>query len=349
MIGITLPELLRFFIQVSAAIAGASSLWGLVLSLIGLKTRSSNKEKGDRFLDLSSTLMFLFGLFFIVFLALWWLGFIFVFTPLSLAHEGIKISPIIDYVRQGFILNLSWVSLLTIVGFWGLYVWKYKNEFFRLRGYFFFFLQFIIFSAIASFSVFTGDFFSKEQIFFYLHNWHSILTLGSVVVVDVLYISTIKNDSLRRVVYPFFPWISAFIWLGLGLDFFSVVPVLREVFVVTSQFFFSQTIVAIIILNGLLLSERLNDILLEHIKPDKVLPLSPRFMRLASISGAISLTSWAAITFVDFFTLTANYPTLIALYLLVIFVLYKLEPVFIKLFEVSFGKAAPGSLLTVKN
>lgn len=342
MIGITFPELLRFFIQVSAGAAGAASLWGMVFSVIALKRKSyENPEKRQRFFQIASILQFLFGLFFIIFLALWWFGFLAVYPPLSMAHEGIKINPTDDFIRIGFLFNFGFVSFLTIIGILNLYLWKFKNDIFRKWSATLFFSQLLLLSIIIAFSAFTGQFFTKEQLFYSFHNWHSILTLGSVIVVDILYISTLTKDNLKRILYPFFPWISMVIWVGLGLDFLSVVLVFEEALKITPQFFLSQTVVAIIILNGLLLSERLNNILIKLVRPDGVLSLPSNLAKIASVSGAISLASWTTITFVDFFKFNVGYLTLLTAYFLFIVFIFLIEPIVAKTFTSSLKKVSP--------
>lgn len=339
--GITFPDLFRFFMQFSGAVAGAASFWGLILSLLAVSKKFKHQEKSESYFRLSSILMFVFSLSAIAFIILWLIGFTFVFTPFSMAHEGIKIDPTVESIKFGFMFNSVLVAVFTIFSVVSMYIWRFKYNKFRLWSPTFFSIQFILLSFIIAFVSFTGELFSRDQLFFFFHNWHSIFTVASVVVVDVLYITTIKKDDLKVVLYPFFPWISLAIWTGLGFDFLSVTLIFDEAFQVTSQFLFSQTVVSIIILNGLLLSERLNDLFIDLAKKGRTLILPKKLERIASISGAISIVSWVSITFVDFFELTINYATLVSLYILTIALFYSLEPILGKVLNATLTELSP--------
>ena len=160
----------------------------------------------------------------------------------------------------------------------------------------------------------TGDI-DQEQIFFWLHNWHSVLTVGTVIVIDFLYVVTLSQDSLKRALYPFFPAMSAAIFIGLGIDFASNLLVFEQALMFTPRFFFSQTVVAILILNGALLAARINNVLIGLIRKEGILRLSPPAAKIIGISGSISIVSWLSITFVDFFELQLSYASLMLFYL----------------------------------
>jgi hypothetical protein len=320
MFGITWPELVRFFIQFGVAVSGAASLWGFVFFL---KHRRSLDKVYQKFSELLVPL-FLFGL--IIFLAFWWIGAFFIFVPEIFAHEGIVLRPTLDYVRSGFAVNFPMVLVVMMVAILHAHSFFYYRDFWKKYGGALWAALFLLFSAIASLSVFTGTL-GREQLFFSLHNWHSILTLGSVIVVDYLFLGTFHLHSHKKSLYTFFPIISLFIWIGLAIDFLSNVLIFSEAFRVTEQFLFIQTVVAFIIINGALLSGRINSILIHFAQLERHELVSPLIARVISVSGSVSIVSWLTITFVDFFEFAIGYWQFFGVYLLAIVVAYLLHDV----------------------
>lgn len=293
MLEIEAEGLIRFLIQLSAAAAGASSLWGFVLVL--------RKQK-----EMVRLLFPFFAFSLVVFLVSWFWAANFFFAPESFGHEGVALEPAYEYVRRGFEFNFPFVAVLAVLSFIGIFIFRFRKEFFEKSAGFFFLAQFILLSVIIAFGVFTGAF-GREQLFFFFHGWHSILTLGTVLTVDFLYIATKNRGELKRIIYPFFPVMSAAIWLGLGLDFLSVGLIFKEAFHLTTQFFFNQTVIAAIILNGAFLSGRINEKLISFIYPSRVLNPDKKTEIFFSLAGAVSIVSWTTITFLDFFEFGLSY------------------------------------------
>lgn len=315
MLGLTFPELIRFFIQFGVAVGGAASLWGAVFSWKGRRSADPVFKK------FSELLIWLFLAGFLIFLFNWILGFVFVFAPEAAAHEGIIIYPTIDYVRQGFSANLLPVIFLTFFGLLNAHLFFFYREKWENYSAFLWAAQFLLFSTIASLGIFTGSL-DKYQLFFSFHNWHSILTLGSVVVVDYLFLVTFKLHTHKKSLYSFFPIISLFIWIGLGVDFLSNSLIFQEGFHISDQFLFIQTVIAIIIMNGALLSGRINDILINFNWLEKRELVNPALKRVISVSGSVSIVSWLTITFVDFFRFSLVYWQFLALYAFFILTAY---------------------------
>lgn len=304
MFGIEAQGLVRFLIQLSAAGAGAASLWGFVLVLRGKK-------------ELIRPLFLFFVFWLVIFTAGWLLAANFFFAPETFGHEGIAFEPAEDYIRRGFEVNFPFVAVLAVLSFIGFFSFIYRKSFFERFSGFFFLSQFILISVIISFGVFTGSF-SREQLFFSFHGWHSILTLGTVLTVDFLYIAAKNKGELKRIVYPFFPVMSAAIWFGLGIDFLSAGLIFKETFRITTQFLFNQTVIAVIILNGMMLSGRINEKLLSFIHPARVLNPNKKTELLFSLAGAVSIVSWITVTFLDFFEFGLSYAGFWWIYLSVI-------------------------------
>ncbi|MEK7087509.1 MAG: hypothetical protein AAB958_02285 [Patescibacteria group bacterium] len=309
MVGIVLSDITRFFMQASAGAAGAASLWGFIF---WMKARKENGERSESFSTLSRVTFVIFLVAIGIFLATWAYSF-FAFIPAAQAHEGIVIKPQRVDIARGFELNLPLVSILTLIALLGIFLWR-KRDLFKKYGGMIFLPQFLLVSLILLFGV-TAEEFGRNQIFFWLHGWHSIITLGTVVAVDVLYLVTLHSAALKRALYPFFPVMSAAIWIGLGLDFASVFLIIEDALHVTSQFLFNQTVVGLIIINGAFLSGKTNDFLISLIRPDRVDSISPRTNLIFGISGSLSIVSWTTITFLDFVNLPFSYVEFLFIYL----------------------------------
>ncbi len=307
-------DFIRLLIQLSLAVAGASAFWGYVL------TRRAKKDPGHRseYEKIIEIVAKIFTFSSALFLLFWFYASTFVFQAISSAHEGIKIDPTNEYIRAGFSANLFFVAIFSAIVLFGInYLIFHKAKFQKLAGKFFF-VQFLLITVIISLQVLKQSF-DKEQFFFILHNFHSIFTLASVVLIDILYLTTFRNNSLKPIIYNFFPWISVGIWTGLGLDFASVFLILPEALILSPQFFFSQTVVAIIILNGTLLSSRVNDYLLDSLRPVGARKFPTSFKQIFHWSGSISIVSWLTIYFVDFFKFNLSFLVLFLTYIALIF------------------------------
>lgn len=188
------------------------------------------------------------------------------------------------------------------------------------------------------------DAFGDRQAFFGLHNWHSILTLGTVLTVDFLYLATYDHHLIKKTLYRFFPSMSAAILIGLGIDFFSNLIIMDEAYLVTPQFLFSQTVVGIIIVNGALLSGKISAAMIDSLDSESSPFFSPKFRTVVRVSGAASVVSWLAITFVDFFVLPFSYTEMMLVYLLTIAGAIAFERVFEKPLKKSLGHLIPASV-----
>ncbi len=309
-----LPDFIRLLTQLCLAVAGASAFWGYVLTQ---RAKRDPDHKGE-YENIIEIVAKIFAFSSTLFLLFWFFASVFIFQAISFAHEGIKISPTYEYIRAGFSANTFFVAVLSILVLLGIkYLIFNKAKFQKLAGKFFF-INFLLIATIISLQVFKGSF-DNEQFFFILHNFHSIFTLGSVILIDILYLTTFKNNSLKLILYNFFPWISVGIWVGLGLDFASVFLILPGVLVLNPQFFLSQTVVAIIILNGTLLSNRVNNYLLDSLKPVEARKFKTSFKQIFHWSGSISIVSWLTIYSVDFFKFNASFLILFLFYIALIF------------------------------
>jgi len=301
MFGAELTELITFTKQLGLALAGAASLWGLVFSI---KCRhESGGEKCAIFEWIAGRLLAPLFVGVIIALTSWLL--LSILTPVH-AHEGISFVPPVTQVLQAssftstiFIIWLffSMTSLLLKIG---------KPKFFYRHLKLFYVLQLGFAAFLISFPVWTGSF-SQSQFFFLGHSLHSILTLGTVLVLDFLFLTSRSSVILRQHIFPFFPIISKVIWIGLGVDFLSVALVFPEALSLTPKFFFAQTIIGLIIINGVLLSGPITRKIVNSIKEGGE-KLTKKWLRIADVAGTVSVSSWFIITLVDSFNnLTFRY------------------------------------------
>jgi len=93
MFGIEIPDLVRFFMQSAAAIAGAAALWYLIF---GIKARRRPAFEKEHLYALMHLLAPLFWASLLVFLVAWWAGALIFFPPDIFAHEGVVQKPVYE-------------------------------------------------------------------------------------------------------------------------------------------------------------------------------------------------------------------------------------------------------------
>lgn len=317
MLGINFPEFIRFLMQVGAAVVGAASFWGMVF------VWRSRRPGQDSFRKLAEVLMRLFTAAFILFVITWLLGAFIFYPSVATAHEGITLKAMPLYIAAGFRsgADLMFLFVLTaLVNFW---LYYYRRPLWQKYAVWLFGAQFLLVSAVLLLAVFSGQY-DARQFYYSFHSWHSIFTLGTVITVDFLFLAVLTLHAHRKTLYNFFFVISAFIWAGLGVDFLSNALVFEEAFQFSTQFKFIQTVVAILIINGALLSGRISEALTvlkeaDHIGRDTALG------KIIGVSGAVSIVSWLTITFVDFFRFGLSYWQFLLIFLTAIIAAYYLH------------------------
>ncbi len=308
MFGISIQEFLFFSQQLGLALAGAAALWGFVFVRTG--QHGEHGEKCVTFDWLSERLLYPLytgaGLAIVSF-------FVLLFLYPAQAHEGIVIVP--QLAERFAALNLAspvymvWLFLLLPLGLLS----RLTPGQFHKRLSLFYAAHFAIALLLISFSAWSGSF-SSRQFFFMGHSFHSIFTLGTVLVLDFLFLLSKSSVHLKRHIYPFFPTISKVILIGLGIEFLSVSLVFSEAIALTPKFYFMQTIVGVLLINGAVLSGPLTRNLLRSISMGDG-RLTKRWEFAGDVAGTISVTSWFTITFVDFFAdLALNYAELLLVY-----------------------------------
>ena len=288
-------ELLSFLKQVGLAVAGASALWGLIV--LGGAKRATDSEKKEVCTEVSNKLLLPLALG-VLAAGIAWVAIFFVSPGVAAAHEGIVLHTY-DYENiKGFgFINILF-SLLILYSAIGLGTYRRNPEKFNKRATKFFATELALISVLISIPVWTGNF-GVEQIFFFGHNFHSILTFGTVLVLDFIFFTTESSKRIKRQLYPLLPLVSKVIWIGLSMEFLTVSLVFSEALEFTPRFFFMQTVIAILIINGAFLSGPINRKLINSVEGSETGELKGGWKITEGISGVLSISSWTTITFVD--------------------------------------------------
>lgn len=310
MLGIETTELLFLFRQFGLAIAGAISLWGMVFVFFS----KDGQKIARKFLIIFFPAL---AVFVTAHLAL-----VITFCSFCVnAHEGISLGmgtdlAIADMLHRQFFL----FAALSIMGIFGLLFLMLRQAFFLRKSSLLYFYG-IYFICISFFMLFPwGDYESaRAGVSSALHSWHSILTVGSVIVADFTF-ALFRNVKFIPVLERIFPMITKGIWIGLGLDFLSAGLIFDEAFMVSEKLFFNQALVGIVIINGAFLSGPLTRAALAGIAKTKR-TVFPKTLNIAlGVSGSISIAGWISITALDAFrSLALNYFQLFSIYIFFVF------------------------------
>jgi len=305
--GIQFDEVVLLAKQVGLAIMGAPALWGLVFSITDIRKKYDSAWIIDDWISMRIFILFMFGLLLSV------ASHIISLPALTAyAHEGITVPSTSSEILATYPLNTILFMILISGTIFMLLLYNKNKERFSYIITPFYAIAFALTFFIISFNAWRG-YFDGTQIFFFIHGFHSIFTLGTVIVLDFLFLISSRSEILKQHIYELFPTISRVIWVGLSLDFISVYFI-TDAFIVTEKLLFTQTVVGILIINGVLLSGPIARKMIEAVKTGGQ-PAS-KWRRIGSFSGALSITSWLTITALDFFTqLTLNYQHLALLYL----------------------------------
>jgi hypothetical protein len=319
MLGIEAIEAALFFKQVGLAVAGASAMWGMVLKI--KSDGAGGKEKKDTFRELSELLLIPLSVGVAVAIVAW-AAVLLINVPIVAGHEGIVVEVSGEDEIDISGITTALFTLLALTSLIGFAFYKSGKDKFKKVLKEFYAIEFAILALLVSFPVWTGGF-GKEQLFLIGHNAHSILTIGTVIALDFIFFASESVNRIKRHLYPFLPNISKVIWVGLGIEFVSVSFIFSGALELTPRFFFIQTIIGIIIVNGAFLAGPVNRKLVSSVKGNKAVSLSKNWETVVGVSGAISITSWTAVTFIDFLkNVTATYWELATLYIGLLIIFY---------------------------
>lgn len=307
--GIQVKDVLLLLKQLGLAVAGAASLWGFVFSVTDQKHSDKKGWIIDDVLSMKIFNLFLVGLILASICHYFLLPVI-----QGVAHEGISIPATNSEIMATFpIINILYVVLL-VLSLLMIILRSKKEEKFSYLLTPFYAVTFLIAFFMTSFSAWRGAL-DNSQLFHFMHGFHSIFTLGSVIVLDFIFVISSSSELLKQHVYRLFPTISKVIWTGLSLDFLSVF-LIADTFQMSEKFLFSQTVIAILIINGVLLSGPIARRMIGSVESANH-KIQSRWRRIGNVSGSLSITSWMMITTVDFFTdLTLSYGQLTIIYII---------------------------------
>lgn len=319
MFGAEFSELILFLRQLGLTLVGASSLWGFVFTRW---TRHRPSEKECLVYDWigMKLLLPLFGG--VVLVLLSW--FLFTFLIPVYAHEGIVLVSPRDFIAEQFQTAGPFLVGWAVLFLAGMIWQRFRPVFFSKHMEWFYAVNLVSALFFMVFFVYQGEF-SKEQLFHIGHGIHSIFTLGTVLMLDFLFLISQSSPILKQHIYPLFPVLSKVIFIGLGVDFLSVALVFGEAVRLTDKFFFMQTVVGILLMNGTFLAGPISRKMMASVREGGKL-VSRSWERIADMAGVVSISSWSIITFVDFFqNLTLSYVEFLVCYLVLIFSLFVLH------------------------
>jgi hypothetical protein len=309
-------EFVLFLRQVGFALAGAAALWGFMFTKVRAWVAHEERCTVLEWIAGRLFIPLLIGIMLAVFS---WLTLL-VMVP-AYAHEGISLAPSLESVYRGLELAAPLMILLVVLTLAGLAMFRFRSGAFHRNLAWFYALQFAVILVLISVQVWTGEF-ADAQWFFIGHSVHSIFTVGTVLILDFLFLTAKSSPILKQHIFPLFPTISKVIWVGLAIDFASVFLVFPEAVGLTPKFFFMQTVIGILVINGVLLAGPITRKLLASVGEGGE-RMAVRWMVFADLAGTVSITSWLTITFLDaFHALTLGYTTLALFYVALIAFLF---------------------------
>lgn len=315
MFGLTLTEFLLFGKQLGIALAGAAALWGFIFSLRDFHCGKDKKCIIYDWIAVRIMPLFLIGV------GIGSVSYVGLLSTLKvLAHEGIAYVPTVPEVVASFPILTPLFFVLIAGTLVALALPNKGGDKYANWITYFYAAMFVICFAITSFPAWRGVI-DGQQLFYAGHGFHSIFTLGSVIVLDYLFILSKRAKILKEHIFALFPTISAVVWFGLAFDFVSALFII-DGFDPTTKMLFMQTVIGILIINGALLSGPLARKMMASVQPGGK-GLAGGWKWAANISGTISITSWMTITFLDSFEhLAFSYTEYFAIYLGVLLLIF---------------------------
>lgn len=313
MFGIESTEIFLLMRLLGLGVAGAAAFWGLVFLFIASKTQK--QEEVILWKITAQKLLLLFFPSILVYAIGWSIVAVKQCAFCVRAHEGISIAQKASELSLSIQAQYPFFVLLIAIGVISFGMFLFAHTFLFHHLFWIYCVSFLLASILLFHSWGTFDSL-RQSISFGLHNWHAILTIASVVVSDFLYM------MLRTQIQPLFGRIFAMItlgiWVGLGLDFLSSGLIFDEEFVATDKFLFSQTLIGILIINGVILSGPMARALLAA---GSRVPL--KLNMIMGFLGSISIVGWLGNGALDTFrSLTLSYWELFGFYALFVIIAF---------------------------
>ena len=325
MFGIELTEIFILLRLVGIGVAGAAAFWGSVF--VFLSRKAKKKQDAVLWSDAAQRLLWIF------FPSLLFYSFMWIILAIKQcafcvqAHEGISLVQTTGALTLSIQNQYPVFLLLVALGVLSFLALIFVRTFLFTHLVWLYVFSFLISSLLLFHS--WGSFESARQsISFGLHNWHAILTIGSVIVIDSLYL--MFRTHLQPLLGRIFLMFTVGIWIGLGLDFISSGLVFQEEFVLTDKFLFAQTLIGILIINGVFLAGPLARVLVAA-----KTRFSWRFNMIMGISGSISIVGWVGNGALDIFqSLTLSYWELFGFYIAFVFIAFLIHDMLERILQI---------------
>lgn len=300
----TAESIARFIQVVGLALAGASSFWAW--RLVYLSRRHSDESLLPSAKQLSVPIIF--GL---LLLSIGWIGFEFANPAAAWAYEGIALD--IFNIDQILIHQMELIVLILLILPIIALVWVIKNG--QTNTLHLEWVHFLVFALLTAYCfVPIAVLPIRAGLFAGLHRWVAIPTLGTALTAGWLYMVNRHQKGLLILMSQFRAF-AVVMWLGIALEFINNLGILNQALQVNTKFLFMQLLVGIIILNGVIFGQaivaRMNQLVVQ-----KTAQLSHRFETLLLLSGAIAISAWLLLTWLDSFSvITHGFETLLVGYL----------------------------------
>lgn len=298
--------------QLGLAFIGAASLWGLFF-FFNSKSKEHSEAENAACELISGKLFFAFIL-----------GCIFAFpawviksgTSLSFVQQSrVRAFLALSSGSQGIlnIITTLWFFLFVLM-LGGIFLYRRYREYFLKNINVFYVIAFITSLILISFP--TGiEKYDIDRLFFIYHGFPLIFTIGTVTVTDFVFFFTRSSLRLKRIIYPFLSTLHKMVWLGLGITFLWQWTAL-DPSAINTQFYFVQTIIGLMIINGMLFTGPLMHKLEDGVSERHVKPLEDKWIAISEISGVITFSCWTSVSYLAYFTdLQFSYQFLMAFFI----------------------------------
>ncbi|MEX2369117.1 MAG: hypothetical protein WD552_01855, partial [Candidatus Paceibacterota bacterium] len=220
MAGFSFTEFLLFGKQLGIALAGAAALWGFIFSLKDFHCGKDTKCVIYDWIAVRILPLFLvgFGIGVISYVGL-------ILTIKVAAHEGIAYAPTVPEIAASFPVLTLLFAVLGAITLLALSLPSKGDDSYANWITSFYGLAFVLCFFITAFPAWRGVL-DGQQLFYAGHGFHSIFTVGSVLVLDYLFILSKRAKLLQQHVFALFPTISAVVWFGLAFDFASALLIM---------------------------------------------------------------------------------------------------------------------------
>ncbi len=311
--------LIVFFEQLGLALCGAACLWGIFFSVNAEGAKEEGKKKIFNTITQKLFIPFTFGF---VLSTLVWLLRIFSRTDFAERHTYrvfSNLSLMSRYALQS--IPVIWIVFILLSLAFILFSLFGKQRFPHLIRSFYL-VSFILVFILISFP--TGILnFDNDHLFFIKHGFPLIFTIGTVMIVDFLFFFTRSSLRAKRVIFPYFTTLNKFVWIGLGIHFFTDWVNAGQI-VLSPLFYFVQIVTGIIIINGMLFTGPLTEVLISGVSERRVKPLERKWGIISGISGVVSFSSWTTLIIATLLpsTLGISLSTLLVVYVVKLLVIY---------------------------